>query len=99
VARGCDGVEANVRADVDEVTLSEVFADEVELAPVVQPEQKIALERLAQVELEPEAAGEARLRGPLGTDRKDRAQSTLPAEVETAEEGVESTLEHRPKLT
>ena len=58
--RSSDGVEADVRPDVDEVAVAEVLAHEVELAPVVEAEQEVALERLAQVELQPEAAGKRR---------------------------------------
>ena len=86
-------------SDVDEVAVAEVLAHEVELAPVVEAEEEVALERLAQVELQPEAARKPRDRRPLGPHRKDPAQPALPAEVEAAKDGVEGTLQHRPKLT
>ncbi len=85
--------------DVDEVAVGEVLAHEVELAPVVEAEEEVALERLAQVELQPEAARKARFGRPLGPHREDPAQPALPAEVDAAEDRVEGTLQHRPKLT
>ena len=59
VERGGHRVEPDVGSDVHEVAVAEVPAHEVELAPVVEPEEEVALERLAQVELQAEAARKA----------------------------------------
>jgi len=99
VVRGGHGVEADVGSHVHEAAVTEVPAYEVELAPVVEAEEEVALERFAQVELQTEPARKRRDRRPLGAHREDPAQPALPAEADAAEDRVEGTLQHRPKLT
>jgi len=72
----------------------EVCEDELQLAPVVQPEEEVALERLAQIEPEPRAAREADLGSAPGAHGKDPAQAALPPKLDAAEQRIERPLEH-----
>jgi hypothetical protein len=87
-----------VRADVDEVPVAEVLPHQLELAAVVEAEEEVLLERLAQVEPEPEPAGEGRLGDAAAPDGQDPAQTPFPPEVQASEDGVERPLQHRPTL-
>ena len=76
-----------------------MLAHEVELAAVVEAEEEVALERLAQVEPEPHASGELGDRLAGAPHGQDAAQPALPAEVHAAEQGVDGSLQHGARLT
>jgi len=84
--RRCDCVEPDVRADVDEVADAKARAHEPELALVVEPEEEVALERLPQVEPQPESAREARDRLARLAHADDAADPAFAAEVGVAED-------------
>jgi hypothetical protein len=98
-ARHRDRVEPDVCADVDEVAAAQVLAHEPELPRVEHPEQEVALQRFAQVEAQPHAARERRNRLSCRPDGERAPQSTLAAEVDAPEHGVQRPFEHRSEPT
>jgi AraC-like DNA-binding protein len=87
-----------VRADVDEVAAVQVLAYEVELAAVDHPEEEVALQRLPQIEPEPNAAGKRRHRLAGVAHGQHAPEASLAAEVEAAKEREEQPLEHCAKI-